>query len=111
LQYARRHGKGQEYVDAVLHAFFQNDQNIGRADVLEAIAADIGVSPNDFARDLNQGRCRREHVEALHAALTVGVSVVPTFMVGIRRVEGVPSAAVLRQTIQAALADENSSRR
>jgi len=95
-QYACRHGKGREYVDAVLHAFFQTDQNIGRADVLEAIAADIGLSPKDFACDLSQGRYRRDHLEALHAALTLGISVVLTFMVGMRRVEGVTSATALR---------------
>ena len=106
FQHARHHGKGQQYVDAVLNAFFQADQDIGRADVLKAIAAAIGLSPENFSRDLHEGRYRQDHVAALQAARDVGISVVPTLMVGARRVEGVPSAAALRQAIQSELGNE-----
>lgn len=99
FQHARRHGKEEHYVDAVLKAFFQADQDIGLVSVLSAVAGSIGLSPTDFSRDLHQGTYRQTHVAALAVARNQGIRSVPTIMVGSQHFQGVPTVAALRKAL------------
>lgn len=84
----------------MLRAFFQENQDIGRLEVLTAIAAELGLDADDYARALNEGTYRKAHEEALRTAEAYSISVVPTVIVNERyRIEGVPDAARLRKAI------------
>jgi predicted DsbA family dithiol-disulfide isomerase len=99
-QYAAEHGRAAEYTPRMLRAFFQENQDIGRLEVLTAIAADLGLDADDYARALNEGTYRKAHEEALRTAEAYSISVVPTIIVNERhRIEGVPDAARLRKAI------------
>src|SRR5262245_52335488 len=47
-QYAKEHGKGNEYNDRVLKAFFVEDQNIGDIGVLAKLAGKVGLNQQEF---------------------------------------------------------------
>ncbi|MFI1372358.1 DsbA family protein [Streptomyces longwoodensis] len=99
-QYAAEHGRAAEYTPRMLRAFFQENQDIGRLEVLTAIAAELGLDADDYARALNEGTYRKAHEEALRTAEAYSISVVPTVIVNERyRIEGVPDAARLRKAI------------
>ncbi|MFF4213814.1 DsbA family protein [Streptomyces sp. NPDC001796] len=107
-QYAAEHGKAAAYTPRMLRAFFQENQDIGRLEVLTAIADELGLDADDYARALEEGTYRETHQEALRTAEAYRISVVPTIVVNDRhRIEGVPNAARLRKAIldeQASLA-------
>ena len=101
-QYARAHNQGHTYNDLVLRAFFQEDQDIGRVDVLTAIALRAGLNTADFEASLRDGRYREVHERALATAREQGVSGVPAFRIGKRWFSGVQDARVLEHALREA---------
>lgn len=104
-QYAREQGKGNEYNDRMLRAFFQEEQDIGRLDVLTRLAGEIGLNEEEFRRALETGRYRDAHQRALHHAYNEArITAVPTFYIGSRVVRGVPSRELLERVVNEELA-------
>lgn len=101
-QYARLEGRGHDYNDLVLRAFFQEDRDIGRIDVLAQLASRIGLDPEDFEAALREGRYREAHEQALAMARAEGVNSVPNFRIGRRRLSGVQEARVLEEALREA---------
>jgi predicted DsbA family dithiol-disulfide isomerase len=100
LQFARASGKGEEYGDAVLRAFFQRDRDIGDIEVLGSIAAELGLPADEFCEALKTGKFREAHANALRSAYEIGVQAVPSILLGNRLLSGVPDAAALRRAIE-----------
>lgn len=94
-QFARAEGKGHAYNDAVLRAFFQQDRDIGRVDVLGSIAYRVGLNPVAFEAALQDGRYREAHEQALAVARAQGVTSVPTFRIGRHWLPGVQPVRTL----------------
>lgn len=81
--FARQHGKLREYNHAVFCAFFQEDKDIGRIDVLREVAEGIGLDGNEFAGALENGVYRDEHAKLLrHAVEEMGIRSVPAAFIG-----------------------------
>lgn len=89
FQFADQQGRGGHYNDAVLAAFFQQDRDIGAVEVLADIAQGLGLDRKDFTEALHQRRFRESHQQALVQADVEGVTSVPTFHIGARRMPGV----------------------
>lgn len=101
-QFARANGRGHDYNDLVLRAFFQEDRNIGRVDVLAQIAQRAGLDPADFEAALRGGRYREAHEQALSMARAQGVNAVPAFRIGQRWLPGVQEAHTLENALREA---------
>ncbi len=99
-QFARARGEGHAYNDGVLRAFFQEDQDIGRMDVLAKIARRVGLDPADFEAALQEGRYREAHAQALAMARAQGVSAVPAFRIGPHWLPGVQPAHTLERALR-----------
>jgi predicted DsbA family dithiol-disulfide isomerase len=100
-QYARVHGRAEEYHKAVLRAFFQHDRDIGRPDVLTDIAVRVGLDGAEFAAALTERRYAEDHQAELARSSEAGVRVVPTIDFGSERFEGVPDPERLRKALSA----------
>ncbi|MEU4494535.1 DsbA family protein [Streptomyces sp. NBC_00210] len=99
-QYAAEHGKAAEYTPRMLRAFFQENRDIGRLDVLADVAADIGLDADGFTSALTAGTYSETHQEALRTAQAYRISVAPTIVIGERhRIEGVPGPAQIRKAV------------
>lgn len=99
-QYAKSHGKGDEYNDRMFRAFFQEEQDIGDIDVLAKSAAEVGLDPAEFREALKERRYREAHQMALrHAVEEVGVTAVPTFIIGKHVLSGVQTREMLERAI------------
>ncbi|AYN44036.1 2-hydroxychromene-2-carboxylate isomerase [Streptomyces dangxiongensis] len=99
-QYAAEHGRAAEYTPRMLRAFFQENRDIGRVDVLTDIARELGLDGDEFAQALIDGTYTAAHQEALRSAAAYRVSVAPTLVIGERhRIEGVPSPAQIRKAV------------
>ncbi|TDD46555.1 2-hydroxychromene-2-carboxylate isomerase [Kribbella antibiotica] len=103
--YAAEHGLSTEYTHRMFQAFFQEDQDLGQPDVLQALAEEIGLNGPDFRKALDNRTYQAKHQEALREAEAHQVRSVPTIIVGNTRLEGVPNPVELRKAILDAQAD------
>jgi predicted DsbA family dithiol-disulfide isomerase len=103
-QYAREHGKGNDYNHRVLRAFFQEEQDIGRTDVLTRLAGEVGLDERGFREALDTRQYREAHERALrHAYTEARINSVPTFIIGSQVLTGLQSKESLAQAIAAEL--------
>jgi predicted DsbA family dithiol-disulfide isomerase len=102
-QFAREHGKGNDYNQRVLEAFFAEGQDIGSIDVLTRLAGEVGLDRQEFAEALRARKCREAHRQALrHAYEEAGVTGVPMFVIGELTLTGLQD----RETLEAAIEEE-----
>ena len=99
LQYAAEHGKADEYVDAVLRAFFQKNLDIGEMQVLKAIASELALSADGLEAAVASEERNARHDTALRQAQALGIRAVPSVAVGNRLYSGTPPVDALRAEI------------
>lgn len=104
---AERQGaeSGERYHLALFRAFFEENRDLSDREVLSDVAAQAGLDMERFAQDAF-GDALREEVLAAHVAAVddFGVEVVPTVLVGPRRLEGAAAEATYRAAIAEAVA-------
>ncbi|MFJ9840448.1 DsbA family protein [Kitasatospora sp. NPDC101155] len=106
-QYAAEHGRAAEYTPRVLRAFFQENRDIGRTEVLADIASELGLDGGDFTAALTAGTYTAAHQDALRTAEAFRISVAPTIIIdGRHRIEGVPTVAQIRKAVLDAQAEQ-----
>jgi predicted DsbA family dithiol-disulfide isomerase len=102
FRFAKEQGKGNEYNHRVLEAFFVDGHDIGRPEVLAGLAGEVGLDPVAFRGALDDRRYRDAHRAALRHAAELGITGVPAFEVGGRRLVGVQPREALEAAITAA---------
>lgn len=99
-QFAKEHGKGNEYHHRVFTAFFQEEQNIEDIEVLTKLADEVGLSKDAFKEALVSRKYREVHQEALrHAYEEAQIMAVPTFIIGDEVIQGLASKEKLAKAI------------
>lgn len=107
-QYAKEQGKGNEYNDHMLRAFFQRGLDIGNLKVLTMLAGEVGLDQDEYRHALETRKYKEAHQQALyHAYNEVDITAVPTFIVGDRVVPGMRSKEALEQIILSEMDDPN----
>ncbi|PLS17545.1 2-hydroxychromene-2-carboxylate isomerase [Bacillus sp. M6-12] len=92
FQYAKEKGKGNEYNDRMLRAFFQEEQDIGDLTVLTELAGEIGLDKGEFNDALIHRKYKEAHESALeHAYNEADIQAVPTFIIGETKIAGILS--------------------
>ncbi len=100
--YAAEHGVGQRYTERTFRAFFVEQRDIGRPEVLADVAAELGLDADDFRAALDSGRYSEAHEQALRRARQMQITIVPTFLFDGQRLEGMPSAESLHRLLNGA---------
>jgi len=102
-QYAREHGKGNDYNHRVLEAFFVEGQDIGDIRILTRLAGELGLDEQAFEEALRARKYKEAHQLALwHAYEEAGVTGVPMFVIGDRVLTGLQD----RQTLETVIEEE-----
>ena len=105
-QYAKDHGKGNDYNHRVLKAFFVEGQDIGQISVLTKLAGEVGLKEREFEEALRTRKYREAHQQALrHAYEEAGVTGVPMFVIGNQVLTGLQDRETLEAVIEEELAD------
>ena len=79
---AREHGLEDVYLDAIFRAYWElNDPSIAEYDGLRRIAADAGMSPDQFEQDCDSERIRNHLIRTTDDGLARGVFGAPTFVI------------------------------
>jgi predicted DsbA family dithiol-disulfide isomerase len=100
--YAAEHGLGQRYAERMFRTFFVEQRDIGQPEVLTDVAVELGLDADDFRAALDSGRCAEAHQQALRRARQLQITVVPTFLFGGQRLEGMPTAEGLNRLLNSA---------
>lgn len=110
FQFAKDHGRANEYNHRMFTAFFQDEKDIGDLDVLTQLAEEVGLNPVEFRKALETRKYKDIHLEALrHAYEEANIQAVPTFIIGDRKLPGLYSKESLEQVIEQELAKQNPS--
>lgn len=100
-QFAKDKGMGEAYTHRMFTAFFQEEQDIGDIGVLTKLASEVGLDQEAFKEALQSRKYKEQHQRELRRAYDeVGVSAVPTFIIGNKLVRGLPREQDLRRLIQ-----------
>ncbi len=101
FQYAKEHAKANEYNHRVMKAFFQEEMDIGKVNVLTELATQIGLNGEEFRRALETRKYKEVHEIALHHAYEeANITAVPTFKIGDRVLPGLYDKESLETVIQ-----------
>jgi predicted DsbA family dithiol-disulfide isomerase len=99
-QFAKEHGKGNEFHHRVFIAHFQEEQNIEDIEVLTNLAEEVGLSQGVFKEALVSRKYREIHQKAIkHAHQEAQIMVVPTFVIGDEVIHGFTSKEILAKAI------------
>ena len=106
--WARSQGGFDDYNAAVFRAFFENGADIGKEDVLVALASELGLDGESLGRALAAREFQRAVLEDERDARFAGVNGVPAFIAN-RRVllSGVQPVETLRAFVAQARQREN----
>lgn len=104
-QFAKEHGKGNEFHHRVFTAFFQEEQNIEDIEVLTNLAGEVGLSKEACKDALVSRKYREVHQEVLnHAYDEAQIMAVPTLVIGEEVIQGLASKETLAKIIDQELA-------
>lgn len=95
---ARERGLHERFHDRLMHAYWSEATNIGDADELRRLAADVGLDVVDVERVIADDSAYLETVEAsTHEAQSVGINAIPAFVLDRRLIVlGAQPLAVFR---------------
>lgn len=102
-QYAKEHGKGNEYNHRVLEAFFVESQDIGDIGVLTKLAVEVALDQKEFEEALRSRKYKEAHQRALRYAYEeAGVTGVPMFVIDGQVLTGLQDKETLEDVIEKA---------
>jgi predicted DsbA family dithiol-disulfide isomerase len=80
-EYARDMGKHKKFHEQTFHAYFTEELDIGRMEVISPIAARCGLDLVDMMNALKDGRYRSRLAEARKEGEKINLTGVPTFII------------------------------
>ncbi len=98
-QYAKEHGKGAAYTHRMFTAFFQEEQDLGKIEVLTQLAGELELDTNAFREALESRKYKDKHQQELRKSAQLGIHAVPTFIIGNKMIPGLPHEEGLARLI------------
>lgn len=100
-EFARAHGRLEAFHRAVLEAYWARGEDLSTWPVLRAAASEAGLDADQLEAEVSAGQWRATTAELLREARELGVTAVPTFLVGDRFViQGAQEARVFRHAFE-----------
>ena len=83
-EYAREHGKGNEFHKVVFRKVYADGQDISQWGVLRSAAKEAGLNADEMQSDVEGGRYTANVAEQVRWAFQIGVNGVPTYVINDR---------------------------
>jgi len=105
-EFAREKGKEGIFHELVFRAYFLEGQDIGSLEVLLKIGRESGLDPMELKEAIRSGRYYSVIENYRQEAREVGVTAVPTFIIGQHHITGAQSYLLLKRAIDSTLAED-----
>jgi predicted DsbA family dithiol-disulfide isomerase len=100
-EFARAHGALDAFHASLLRRYWAEGEDLWQLATLRGAAVDAGLSPDELQRAIEEGTWRPRVEEELAEAHELGISAVPTFLVGDKYViSGAQELLVFEQAMQ-----------
>lgn len=106
-EYAREHGRFDDYHLALFKAYWEDNLNIGQIPVLRQVAERVGLDPDGLEAALCDGRYAQAVEADLEESRQLGITGVPAFIIGRYLVVGAQPYSVFKRAAELALADRD----
>jgi predicted DsbA family dithiol-disulfide isomerase len=83
-EYAREHGKGNEFHKAVFHKVYAEGRDPSQWEVLRAVAEQVGLNPDELQREVESEKYTANVADQVRWAYQIGVTGVPTYVINNR---------------------------
>lgn len=102
-EYAREHGRFDQFHRAVFHAYFTGGKDIGSMEVLTRTGREAGLDDGAMADALRSGKYAPRLLQMKQEAVRAGVTAVPAFIINDREtIVGAQSIETFRKALRAA---------
>ncbi len=101
-EFAAEAGAAEAFEDRVFRAYFSEGLNIGKRDLLVDLGAEVGLDRAALGDALDSGKYAMRIKNHAQAASQLGISGVPTFLIGDWPLVGAQSEDVMRRVLQRA---------
>lgn len=105
-EFAREKGKFRKVHEDIFKAYWQDGRDIGDRGVLFEIAGSEGLDIDELEEYLESGRGKERLEECFREAEGHGVTGVPTFIIGEKKIVGVQPYDVFRRAVREAMEAE-----
>ncbi len=100
-EFARERGKIDPLHASLLRRYWEQDQDLWAMETLRGAAVDAGLNPDELQAAIERGAHRQAVEDAVRNAQQLGVSAVPTFLIGDRFViQGAQQQEVFRAAME-----------
>ena len=100
-EYAREHGKGNEFHKVVFHEVYAGGRDPSQWDVLRSAAEEAGLNPDEMQREVESEKYKVNVEEEVKWAYQIGVTGVPTYVINDRyAIVGAQPYEVFKQALQ-----------
>ena len=83
-EYAREHGKGNEFHKVVFRKVYAEGQDPSQWDVLRSATQEVGLDPDEMQREVEAEKYMATVVDKVRWAYQIGVTGVPTYVINNR---------------------------
>ena len=83
-EYAREHGKGNEFHKVIFRLVYAEGKDISQWDVLRLAAEEVGLDPDELQSAVESQKYKANVAEQVQWAYQIGVSGVPTYVINNR---------------------------
>jgi predicted DsbA family dithiol-disulfide isomerase len=83
-EYAREHGRGNEFHKIVFRMVYAEGKDPGQWDVLRSVAEEVGLNADEIQSEVESEKYKVNVAEQVQWAYQIGVSSVPTYVINDR---------------------------
>jgi predicted DsbA family dithiol-disulfide isomerase len=83
-EYAREHGRGNEFHKIVFRKVYAEKQDLSTWEVLRSAAEEAGLNADEMQREVDGGKYTANVADQVNRAYQIGVSGVPTYVINDR---------------------------
>ncbi|MCH7612951.1 MAG: DsbA family oxidoreductase [Candidatus Marinimicrobia bacterium] len=98
-EFANKHNKQDEFLMAIFKAYFEDGKNIGSMEVVLKIGESIGLDKEKLKVYLESEEAEQAIEASSNEARELGITGVPTFIIGDKMIVGAQSYKVLKESI------------
>lgn len=80
-EYAREHGKGNQFHKTVFHKVYAEGEDPSQWDMLRSAAEEVGLDADEMQREVEAEKYRANVEDQVRWAYQIGVSGVPTYVI------------------------------